>query len=349
MILRSRPLRTATTAVCVTVLATGLAACGGSKKKAEPAPSTSSTTAAPSPTPSITPAPKPAAVDPLTGGKPSKNSVVAVKIDDTANGRPQVGLDQADVVYVEQVEGGISRLLAVFHTRKPQTVGPVRSVRSNDPQILGSYGAIGFVASGGGGDSLPTLDRSPLKADINDRGGPGFFRDGGRPAPYNLMLGLAGLPSSIGGPARSIGWTWSADTTQAKAGKAATEIHTVVGGTPVDFVYQQAKRRWVRVIGGQTQRTAAGVAITTPNVIVQFCQGYSNPADVDVAGNPGHFTKTVGKGSVVVFRNGHRIAGTWSRPDAKSGTALRDKNNKPIALAPGGAWVLLVENGAPLS
>ena len=184
----SRAVRIACAAVSLTCLM-GVAACGGHhKKKAAPTavvtppPTTKSVTPKPKPKPK----PKAATVDPLTGGKLTSGAVVAVKIDDTANGRPQVGMDRADIVYIEQVEGGLTRTIAVFHSRKPAAVGPVRSVRSNDPELLSQYGDIAFVASGGGGDSLPALDRSVLHADINDRGG--RFRRHRGP---NLMLAQA--------------------------------------------------------------------------------------------------------------------------------------------------------------
>ena len=336
---------------CAVALVGSLAACGKSSAghgSSAPVSSASTATTATSAAPKPKPKPKPAAVNPLTGGKPITGRVIAVKIDDTDNGRPPVGLDHADVVYIEQVEGGLTRLLAVFYTHTPPTIGPVRSVRSNDPEILAQYGAIGFVASGGGGDSLPTLDASPLKSDINDRNGPGFFRDGARTMPYDLMLNTSEVPS-LGKQAQSIGWTWNKATAQLTGTPTASSLHTVIGGTAVDFAWDAQSGRYYRIVDGSPQHAADGVLLTTPNVIVQFCVGYTNPRDVDVAGNPGHFTKTVGSGKVVVYRNGRKVTGTWSRPTAKAGTVLKDAHGHVIALNPGGAWVLLVTNGTPLS
>lgn len=334
---------------CVTLAVVSLAACGGSSKpKSTPAPSTSATS-------SSTPAPKPrptataAAVDPLTGGKPVKGQVIAVKIDDTAAGRPQVGVDKADIVYIEQVEGGLTRLAAVFHSHKPNPVGPVRSVRSSDPEMLSQYGPIAFVASGGGGDSLPALDASILKSDINDRGGAGFYRDGNRPVPYNLMFNMKDLPANFGAAAKSIGFTWSSSPAVVKNKPQVTSIRTVVGGTAVQFNWDPGIARWVRVINGVVQHAADGAVISTRNVIVQFCDGHPNPHDVDQAGNVGWTTNTVGSGKVVVFRDGHRIDGTWSRKSVNAGTTLTSTAGNTIPLQLGGAWVVLVTKGAPLS
>ena len=328
---------------CAAVVALTLAACGSSHKKILPTTEPASTSVASS---SSAAKPVVAATNPLTGGKVNHNGVIAVKIDDVAAALPQVNLDKADVVYVEQVEGGLTRLIAIFNTTFPTVVGPVRSVRANDPQILAQYGPIGFVASGGGGDSLTMLDASNLLADIDDRGGPGFSRDGNRPVPHNLFVDLAAVTRR--GPAKSIGWTFDSSVADLIHTPVIRSISTVVGGTNVGFVWVPSVKGWVRTIGGQTQSTAAGVLERADNVIVQFCTGHTNYNDIDPAGNPGHYTVTVGSGRVVVFRNAHSITGTWSRATATDTTHLTSKG-KPIALMPGVTWVILVENGAPLS
>jgi Protein of unknown function (DUF3048) N-terminal domain/Protein of unknown function (DUF3048) C-terminal domain len=314
-----------------------------------PAPSTTATRPKPTPT-KPKPRPKPKRpVNPLTGvGRVPKGPVVAVKIDDTGNGRPQRGVDQADIVYVEQAEGGLTRLVAVFGTRKP-LVEAVRSVRTSDPELLSQYGRITLVASGGGGDSLPTLDRSILHSVINDRGGPGFGRDGSRPVPYNLTSNLAAVSAATHGTsARSIGFTWVAKPKGLRSHGGA-QVNTLVGSTPVNFSWKAAANRYVRYIGGVAQTAADGRLIATPNVIVQFCKVTVHPGDVDVTGNPAMYTHSIGHGKVAVFRNGRRIDGTWTRVSATSGTRLRDSRGQPIPLLPGGAWVILVANGAPLS
>src|SRR5262249_28827404 len=147
------------------------------------------TASSPNPAPTPSASPPPAAVSPLTGEKPSKNPVIAVKIEDTALGRPQVGVDKADIVYVEQVEGGLTRLMAVFNSALP-TVEPVRSARPSDPELALQFGHIIFVASGGSRAGIAPLDKSPLRAVINDRGAPGFRRDPTRAAPENLQANL---------------------------------------------------------------------------------------------------------------------------------------------------------------
>jgi Protein of unknown function (DUF3048) N-terminal domain/Protein of unknown function (DUF3048) C-terminal domain len=348
----SSTVRVSSVALSLTCLLAA-AACGGSHHKdlvsssavRTPGPTKSSTKPAPKPKPS----PKPPAGNPLTGvGNPSSNGVVAVKIDDTANGRPQRNLDKADIVYIEQVEGGLTRLLAIYNTQLP-TVEAVRSTRASDPELVMQYGPIAFVVSGGAPNPLQVLDRSNLKASINDRGGPGFARDGSRSAPYNLTANLALAAQVLKSPrAKYVGFNWSALTKLSGAPKAGS-LQTVVGATPVRFDWVAALRRYVRVIDGAVQHTADGRLVTTPNVIVQFCSVTSYPQDVDVLGNPSQFTHTVGTGRVVLFRGGHRVDGTWLRAKLTSGTTFRSKLGKPLTLAPGGAWVVLVARNARLA
>ncbi|MCL2781956.1 MAG: DUF3048 domain-containing protein [Actinomycetia bacterium] len=336
-------------------LAAGLAVTGGGREApAAEAPAVapmSTATPTPTPTPTPTSSPTPAPVNPLTGvGPPVRGPVIAVKIDDVADALPQAGIDQADIVYVEQVEGGLTRLLAVFDTHKPAIVGPVRSTRADNPELLAQYGPIVFAASGGGGDSLPLLDQSPLKSVINDRDGPGFFRDYSRVAPHNLMINLQQVAAAVhGASAKSIGLTWAPRPEASARAKPATSLSALVGGTPVSFQWDAASKRYVRYIDGVAQQSDDGKPVATPNVIVQFCDGHVNPADIDPAGNPGWFTSTVGHGKASVFRDGKRIDGTWSRPNAKAGTTFRDAAGQIIPLAPGGAWVVLSMNGAALT
>lgn len=322
--------RRARTSVAAVVASAALvaSACGGGSK------------------PSSTP--PPARVSPFTGLRTTNNPVIAVKVDDTAGARPQVGLDRADIVYIAQVEGGLTRLIAVFNTHLPSRVGPVRSTRNDDPEVVAQYGPIIYVASGGDRVEYRPLDRSDLHPVINDRGGPGFSRDAKRTAPLNLFVDLRTVARKVHGVrARSIGLHWS--THVANTAAAGDVVSTKVGATPVVFRWRQSIHRYVRYFDGHVDKLADGSAVSTPNVIVQFVHGSVFRADIDPAGNPAWYQHTVGTGRVVVFRDGRRIEGRWSRPSAADGTQLTDRHGKPIALSPGGAWFVLADTGTPLA
>lgn len=331
-----------TPAVLLAAALLGLSACSSSSGDNQPStPASPAAPASPAPT-SRTPTP---AVSPLTGQEPTHHPVIAVKIDDTAPGRPQAGIGKADIVYIEQVEGGLTRLLAVFNHTLP-TVLPVRSVRPSDPELALQFGHILFVASGGSRGGLAPLKRSPLHAVLD--GGPGFSRDPHRPAPYNLRVNLTRLANRIHGPkATDIGLNWSRQLGSAST-KPGKSVQTRVGATPVTFRWDSDLHKYVRIIDGRVQHASDGSVIATPNVVVQFCRITPYRKVRDVLGNPAFYTHTVGRGRAVVFRDGRRIDGTWRRRSVDDGTTLTTSAGKPLTLAPGGAWFALVATNAPL-
>src|SRR3954451_163695 len=341
-----RPLRVVAASLAVPALLASAACSGDSKAKktATPVPSTP----APATSASTPPPPaKPAPVNPLTGiGPVPKTPVISVKIDDTEQGRPQVGINQADVVYVIAVEGGLTRLAAIFGSNKPSKVGYVRSTRPSDPELLLQYGKITAAFSGGGHDSLPLMRRSGIRSWSNDAGARYFYR-----APHpndhgyiNLMLNLAKVAKATKTNApHSIGWTFQSADTGLPALKG-TNVRTAVrgsysSGTAVEFRWDAHLKKYVRYIGGQRQGDATGKPGTATNVIVQFCRVVPHPQDTDVNGNPSQFTSSVGTGPVSVFRHGKRINGTWTRRTTSSGTTLKMANGKSLPLVPGNTWV----------
>ena len=333
------------TAVAVVALtATAIGGCSGdAKPKAAPP---ASTTATATPTPAPTPV---EVISPLTGLPAALTGpVVAVKIDDTAASRPSLGLEKADVIYLEEVEGGLTRMVAVFASAKPKVLA-VRSIRSSDPELLAQYGRIIVVASGGGHQALQMLDRSTLHSVINDRGQVGFVRDSSRRAPYNLVSDLSKVSTAVKGDGvRNVGFTWAVRDPRLVGAKRAATVTTRVGSTRVGFVWDAKLASYVRTIDGRRLLTGSGDPVAKPNVLVQFCQIVADRTDRDVNGNPTMFTKSVGSGRVVLFRNGRRIEGKWSRPSLSAPTTFTDAAGKPLLFAPGGTIVALVRPGAPV-
>ena len=344
---RLRPVLAVGAVVLCTLAVT--TACSGGTKKVSKTLSSSSSPVVPSPVTTTTkpapkPKPKPAvkAVNPLTGGKPVAGPVIAVKIDDTAPGRPQVNIDQANIVYVEEVEAGLDRLIAVFDTHKP-VVGYVRSIRLSDPELLLQYGKITLAASGGSRPSLNTLAKSKLPSWINDKGA-GYFRRAPHPGDHgyiNLTLDLASVSKKIKtASAHNVGFVWNAKPAGLAALPKANRVTTRVGVQTIQFVYDAKTQRYTRVIGGVKQKAADGSYITTPNVIVEQCK-ITNTRYLDVNRNPQQYTHSIGSGVLHLFRNGHEYTGTWSRKSVSSPTILRDAKGRQITLMPGGAWVVL--------
>lgn len=290
-------------------------------------------------------------VNPLTGlpGLP-KHPVIAVKIDDTASGRPQLGLEAADLVYVEQVESGVTRLLAVFASRQPAVVGPVRSVRSSDPELLAAYGHPALAYSGGAGVPVATLRRSRVADASVQRFGAAYRRLGSRRAPYNLVVNLQRLAGAVRGISapRDIGLRWARSDPRVTAARTVTAVSVTVGKTRLDWRWEPESRRWqLHDRGGSVRRTGSGAVVATPNLVVPFSRARTDPTDVDVLGAPSVYTSTVGTGRLLLFRDGRVLSGTWARARAASATSYLDAARKPLTLEPGGAWVLLAATGAP--
>jgi len=344
----ARPLRLLTASLAVTAVLTA-AACGGDSKPKKNSASALPTSPAPTTSAASSTPPPPPPTNPLTGIGPAPTTpVISVKIDDTEPGRPQVGINQADIVYVEAVEGGLTRLAAIFATHHPSKVGYVRSTRPSDPDLLLQFGKITAAYSGGAHDSLPLMHSSGLKSWSNDAGAAYYFRS---PHPndhgyINLALNLAQVAKKTHTPApHSIGWTFSASDAGLPVRKG-TDVRTIVrgsnaGGTPVEFRWDATLQKYVRYIDGVRQVDAAGKPVAMTNVIVQFCKVVAHPQDTDVNGNPSQFTYTVGSGPVEVFRHGKGILGVWSRAGVHSGTTFKLANGKPIPLVPGNTWVVL--------
>lgn len=344
------PLLVLVTAVVVGLLA---ASCTGSDKKSKTSaaalpsspPTASGTSTAPV-KPKPRPRPKGRQVNPFTGiGAVPSTPTIAVKIDDTASGRPQVGIDKADIVYIEEAEGGLTRLAAIFGTYHP-TVGYVRSTRPSDPDLLLQFGKITEAYSGGAHDSLPRVRRSGITSWSNDAGARYYSRVNRYQSSYiNLVLDLKQVAAHVRTPRpRDIGLRWS--NALPGKGTGGTDVRTVVGGTAVEFRWYPSLKKYVRFINGSKQVAADGKPVATPNVVVQHCRIVPHPQDSDVLGNPSQFTYTVGAGKVSVFRNGRRFDGTWSRSNRGAPTRLIGRNKKTLRLSPGGAWFALVHRKA---
>ncbi|WP_018331800.1 DUF3048 domain-containing protein [Actinomycetospora chiangmaiensis] len=273
------------------------------------------------------------AVSPLTGepGDPGR-AVLAVKVDNAPEARPWIGVGDADVVYLEPVEAGLTRLLAVFASRLPPTVGAVRSLRESDLDVLAAYGRPALAYSG----NAPALDASVAAAAIDgvsaERVPRAYRRAPDRPAPHNLLADptalLAAAPDAAG--PRDIGFRFGP---AGDGGTPAPEAVERVGRTEV--AARADGDRWALTIGG-TPTDVRPATIVVQRVPVR------TSAIRDVAGSPSPTAVTVGSGPVDVLRDGRRFTGTWSRSAPGDPTAFTAPDGSPLTFAPGPVWVLLV-------
>ncbi|MTD16377.1 DUF3048 domain-containing protein [Nakamurella sp. YIM 132087] len=281
--------------------------------------------------------------DPLTGQQLSGNPVVAVKIDNTYFDVAQFGVSKADVVFVEQVEGGLTRLIAVFHTNLDQEVGPVRSVRTTDAELLPAFGTPALVFSGGAQGPLDALASTSVvnTSDLQT----GYFRSDVASGSYNLHANLAEVVASTSGltPARSIGFTFAATDARVAKGSAATEIAVTMQAGLTTFSWNGSA--YARMRNGEAMADYQGDPQLADNVLVQSVVDEPD-GTYDTVGSPSYISHTVGSGAVTLYRDGKALEGTWSRDSVDGTFSYLDAAGKPLPFKPGRTWVILAPQSA---
>jgi hypothetical protein len=262
---------------------------------------------------------------------------LGVKIENTPEARPQSGLDQADVVYEEVVEGGITRFWAIFNSAAPENVGPIRSVRSMDPNIILPLG--GTVAfSGGTEDNVALVRATGLMTVDENNAGDAFFREPTRSAPHDLYGRTAKLWAFGGTPIPPNPLFEYVGKGEQFTGESVSSFHVNLDmGYDMSYVWDAATGGWSRFTRGIEPFLAQGippVQVAPQNVIVQFIP-YGAGADGDV----------IGTGEAWIFSNGQLIRGTWGKAFPPAATQFADALGNPIELTPGHTWVELAPIG----
>ncbi|MCX4825374.1 DUF3048 domain-containing protein [Streptomyces sp. NBC_01142] len=264
--------------------------------------------------------------------------VLAVKIDNVGPARPQTGLDHADIVYLEQVEAGLSRILAVYSSRLPAVVGPVRSARETDLELLRQFDRPTLAYSGAQGKLTPLIDAARLDALPPSKAPDAYFRSSDRAAPHNLYLRAARTPNATAGAnaAADIGLRFG----PAPAGGKAVTEHTVrYPSARFVFTWSADRQRWLVAMDGAPARTAEGERLGAATVVVQSVTVRPSLFR-DRSGNTSPYTETVGSGTALVLREGRAYETVWSRATAQSDTAFTTPDGKPMTFAAGQVWIV---------
>ncbi len=325
-------------------VALGLTACAAPAPSASPVTTAGSLSTSSSDTTSTAPSTPTSALQGLPSG-----TVLAVKIDNTAASRPRIGIDKAAVVYVEPVEGGLTRLLAVFSTgvgELPGEVGPIRSARESDVTLLANWGRVAFAYSGGSAFTRGLVDRADLASIPYDASTQGYRRAGDRRAPYNVigdgqaLLARAAVGPAAGDPGFRFG-------PARPGGTPATSVTTAWPAARVTFMWDAVSGRYLVATDGRPDVVAGGAQLGAATVVVQEVTTHlSQNRDVNGAQTP--VVDLLGSGAVTVLRDGLAWRGQWSRPDATSATSFQI-DGRAIPMASGPVWVLLVPAGQPVT
>ncbi len=269
--------------------------------------------------------------------------VLAVKIDNIVYARPQTGLQSADLIYVIPVEGGLTRFMAVFSSHIPPVVGPVRSARESDLDILRQFGRPAFAWSGATPHLVPFIERARI-ADLYALQVGGYYRSSSRVAPYNLYANPRVLLKEARhvSKARDIGFRFGA----APAGGRVIRSYTVrYPATTFTFRWSAKAKRWLAWIDGAPGMATEGGQLGGATVIIQYTRIATSRFE-EYGGRP-PLAESVGSGRAVILRNGRAYTVHWSRPTADGGTTFTLPGGKRMLFAPGQTWVVLApENHA---
>ena len=272
---------------------------------------------------------------PLTGrpasGAAPKHPVMVVKIDNSSNSSPQIGLSGADLVTEELVEGGYTRLAVFFYQHVPTLVGPVRSMRATDIGIVKPAKAV-LVASGGAPPTVRRIKAAGITAFTE--GATGYERDSSREAPYNLFMRLRKLAGTLKARSSVPSYLPFGEASDLPAGKPATGLAaTFSGGHTTSWTYAGG------TYTNQNSYAAAGDRFRPDNVLVLRVK-VGDAGYLDPAGNPVPETKFTGTGQAMLFHGGRVVRGTWSK--TLSTTIKLTSGGKTLRVPAGRTWVELV-------
>lgn len=286
-------------------------------------------------------------VCPLTGlpqgkGEHAGRPALAVKIDNIAPALPQAGINNADVVLEELVEGGLTRLMAIFQCQSAGSVGPIRSARISDADILALLHSSVLGFSGANPKDLPPIRANSGAVLISQATYPGtYHRDYSRPAPHNVFASTTAMLRT--GVAQRHSLTAPRPLFHYGAiDPSARPAHRVSMSWPAASAgWAWANNRWLRTQDGSPDRVSGGARVSATNLVIMSVDIASTGLR-DVLGNPSPLDVTVGSNPVWVLRGGKLIAGTWNRPRISSPIQLRDRRGHQINLAPGRTWIELL-------
>ena len=294
-----------------------------------------------------TPVPLPTA--PLTGLPVADPAILArpalaVKMDNHKDARPHSGLNQADVVYEEIVEG-ITRFFVIFHSGDAAPIGPIRSARTTDVDLLNQLNRPLFAWSGGNRGVVNAIANANAESRAHGQA-PGFYRDQERRRRTSLEHTLMNesttvlFATAVPGQAPPPQMFEFLAEGESFDGNPAVAISTKLNSVPVTWLWDAAQGLWIRSQYDEPHVDVGGVPISGHNVIFQFCDYRTSSAD---PGSPE--AVTVGSGEAWIFSDGKLVKGTWDRPDASVPATFADADDNPIKITPGRTWIELAEAG----
>ena len=284
-------------------------------------------------------------IAPLTGEQIEVGALTApalsAKVDNHPDARPQVGLERTDIVFEELVEGGLTRYVAVWHSDVPAVIGPVRSIRPMDPDIISPLGGI-VAYSGGQSRFVEMMRAAPVYNAIHGQRDTDatFYRGDNAAAPHNVLVRAPELIAQhldLAAPVQQFPFAESiAAATATKEGMLTSTIAMRFGSlSSPSWTWDAAGQRWLRFqTGGAADTDSAGAQLSATNVVVLRV-----PVQV-IQSIP--TTQLIGSGEAWISTGGGTVRATWSKRSMTAPIRILDINGVAVRLAPGNTWVELV-------
>lgn len=271
--------------------------------------------------------------------------VLAVKIDNHPNARPQSGLNEADVVMEVLVEG-VTRFISLWLQSDSDYLGPMRSGRPTDASLLPAFGEPSFAISGAQAwvQSLIRSKDIHLIGEVR----PATFRVGWRSAPHNLYTDTNLLREYADGrdyPNDALeGPIWEFGDLPT----GGTELESVgfnFSGNRTEWTWDETEGLWLRSASGSEsmyrEEDGDTFRLGFPVMVALNVQQYTaSPSSGGGTSLPS--SRTTGSGTAYVFADGRVIEGTWERETESDWFTLKDADGNVIPVPPGKIWISFV-------
>lgn len=285
-------------------------------------------------------------INSLSGLPGGDGPILVVKLDDTPSAHPQIGIEEADIVYIEQVEGGLTRLAAVFSSKIPQRIGPIRSARISDIELLAQFGRVGFAYSGAQSKLRPVLESANLiNASAERNPATIYTTDPTRVQPYAMVLRADLLLDSLKAKgvkleeSKSVGWKFG---DAPSGGEVVTDIRLSWPASSYDAHWSEDENRWLLDHVGAPNFADSGVRLGASTLVIQKVK-ITDSIYKDKVGGVTPFSPTVGTGEGYIARDGKVFKALWSRPTEGSGTKWTTVDGAEISFKRGQIWVALMD------
>lgn len=289
----------------------------------------------------------------FTGLKGENNQILVVKIDDTNAAHPQIGVESADVVYVEQVEAGLTRLAAVYTSKLPPLIGPIRSARISDIELLAQFGRVGFAYSGAQSKMRPVIAAANLENLSAERNPPSIYgKDPNRPGPVDMILKPDLLLERANSNPKIRIETATASVFpfgDAPKGETNTAIAKVKWpSAKYELRWDSTNEKWLIYFNEKPNMAANGEHLYADTAIIQIVS-ITPSIYGDKFGEVTPFSKTTGSGKAVMLRDGFSYQINWQRNLETDVTTWISEDGGVANFKPGRTWIFLTDKAPVLT